>query len=525
MVAQHVELHDRRQPLRDDHQPPGESAVLQPVRRSHQLLQDQRQDVERDEPGAIVPRERSQEQSEPADQDERERRGFHRAVHGEVNRVRAESPDDQAEHRDEHHRVQHVRLRVVREDVYRLREQEPEVALLAARRTHADGADERAEGQVERDRLVEHLLREKSPLRRLHEAGGGVLGHQVRRQPGREREQDQRQYEALQQEIRHLKPRVPQQARVHCGTAPTDAWNACSSALSRGITAEISAPVPMAAASPALSVGTSTGGISRSPFAPSTEPGKRATSASPPATTRTRYAMSAVTDAPLIVTTRWMRPRSMIATRSVSRSSSSRLCDAMMIARSARFSDATISRNFSVHTGSSPCVGSSKITTRVSISSACARPTRWKFPFESVWRLFLRCSPIASASITRFPSAVSRPPGTPASPASRRSAPSVVQCVGSAISSGTYATRNSSTKARGSMPSIESVPLVGRRNPSSSEMIVLFPAPFGPAMPSTSPGATSSVTSSTARTSRPSSERYVLDTPRNAIRAPSSGRG
>src|ERR1035437_3781279 len=70
------------------------------------------------------------------------------------------------------------------------------------------------------------------------------------------------------------------------------------------------------------------------------------------------------------------------------------------------------------------------------------------------------------------------------------------------------------------MPSIESLPLVGRRKPRSSEMIVLLPAPFGPAMPSTSPGETSSVTSSTARTSRPNIERKVLDTPRNAIRAP-----
>src|ERR1019366_3268444 len=149
----------------------------------------------------------------------------------------------------------------------------------------------------------------------------------------------------------------------------------------------------------------------------------------------------------------------------------------------------------------------------------------WKFPFESVLRRFLRCSPIASVSITRSTSAVSRSPGTPASTASRRSAPSVLQYVGSAMSSGTYAMPNFSTYARGAMPSIESVPLVGRRKPSSSEMIVLFPAPFGPAMPSTSPGATSSVTSSTARTSRPNNERKVFDTLRNAIRARSPGRG
>src|ERR1035437_3964976 len=38
MVAQPVELLNGRQPLRDPHEPVGEPAVLQPTRRSHQLL-------------------------------------------------------------------------------------------------------------------------------------------------------------------------------------------------------------------------------------------------------------------------------------------------------------------------------------------------------------------------------------------------------------------------------------------------------------------------------------------------------
>src|SRR5215208_7720381 len=48
-------------------------------------------------------------------------------------------------------------------------------------------------------------------------------------------------------------------------------------------------------------------------------------------------------------------------------------------------------------------------------------------------------------------------------------------------------------------------------------MSVLFPAPFGPAIPITSPARTSSEKSSTARTGRPSRERYVFPTASNSI--------
>src|SRR5512133_2900449 len=56
-------------------------------------------------------------------------------------------------------------------------------------------------------------------------------------------------------------------------------------------------------------------------------------------------------------------------------------------------------------------------------------------------------------------------------------------------------------------------------------MSVLFPAPFGPAMPSTSPALTVSVSSSSARTFRPrSGEWYVLPRSTNSItRAPRRG--
>ena len=49
-----------------------------------------------------------------------------------------------------------------------------------------------------------------------------------------------------------------------------------------------------------------------------------------------------------------------------------------------------------------------------------------------------------------------------------------------------------------SWPQMLAVPLVGVMKPASMRMVVVLPAPFGPRKPSTSPGWTSKLTSSTA---------------------------
>src|SRR4051794_18037636 len=49
-----------------------------------------------------------------------------------------------------------------------------------------------------------------------------------------------------------------------------------------------------------------------------------------------------------------------------------------------------------------------------------------------------------------------------------------------------------------SMPPTSTCPAVGRRYPVMTRMVVVLPAPFGPSRPSTSPSATSKVTSEIA---------------------------
>ncbi len=63
-----------------------------------------------------------------------------------------------------------------------------------------------------------------------------------------------------------------------------------------------------------------------------------------------------------------------------------------------------------------------------------------------------------------------------------------------------YPTPCCSTHGRGAAPSMVIRPDVGCRNPINSEIMVDFPAPFGPAIPTTSPRAISSVNSASAST-------------------------
>ena len=51
-----------------------------------------------------------------------------------------------------------------------------------------------------------------------------------------------------------------------------------------------------------------------------------------------------------------------------------------------------------------------------------------------------------------------------------------------------------------STPATDAEPPVGRTRVVSTPIVVVFPAPFGPSSPNTSPGATSKLTPSTAFT-------------------------
>ncbi|MFN8876938.1 MAG: hypothetical protein ACK5Z1_07120, partial [Gemmatimonadota bacterium] len=68
-------------------------------------------------------------------------------------------------------------------------------------------------------------------------------------------------------------------------------------------------------------------------------------------------------------------------------------------------------------------------------------------------------------------------------------------------------TPSRSTTAPGASPSRRTRQEWWSTNPSRMAIWVLLQAPFGPAMPTTSPGATDSVTSATAWTSRPRQAR------------------
>ena len=72
---------------------------------------------------------------------------------------------------------------------------------------------------------------------------------------------------------------------------------------------------------------------------------------------------------------------------------------------------------------------------------------------------------------------------------------------------------------------MRTVPSLGPRKPSRSAISVVFPAPFGPASPNTSPARSSSVRSSSARTSRPVKLRYRFPTWSNAITMTRRGAG
>ena len=143
--------------------------------------------------------------------------------------------------------------------------------------------------------------------------------------------------------------------------------------------------------------------------------------------------------------------------------------------------------------GSSPAVGSSRISSEGSPSSASARPTRWRNPLERWPMIRPRTSSSAQRSLTRSTSRRRAAPRLRPRSRARKSrySPTRISRYRGAPS-GRYPRlrRTSRQLLCTSIPSTSTAPLVGGRNPVRILMQVVFPAPLGPSRPSTSPRST-----------------------------------
>ena len=135
--------------------------------------------------------------------------------------------------------------------------------------------------------------------------------------------------------------------------------------------------------------------------------------------------------------------------------------------------------------GSSPLVGSSRSTSLGSWAIAEASFTRWRCPVDIVPIGRKRSSPRStcqSASLARWIAAFR---GMPWSSARWRTRSAAWTSGGRLWCSGAYPIRAriSSAAVFGSFPSTASAPSSLERRPSTSEMSVVLPAPFGPSSP------------------------------------------
>ena len=144
--------------------------------------------------------------------------------------------------------------------------------------------------------------------------------------------------------------------------------------------------------------------------------------------------------------------------------------------------------------GSSPFVGSSRISSSGRDISAPTSATLRRFPVERPRTCRSTCTP--SRSMRRSRNASSTPPR---SRAQLLSVAATVSRSSKRSSPGEYPTRARTARPRnGSSPKRRTVPDVGFESPSIIRIVVLLPAPFGPRKPSTVPGKRSSSRSCTA---------------------------
>ena len=198
-------------------------------------------------------------------------------------------------------------------------------------------------------------------------------------------------------------------------------------------------------------------------------------------------------------------PRLMMKTRSATSLTSGRMCvesRTVCLPLSSAMSSRTSLRCF----GSRLDVGSSRISTGGSCTSACARPTRCLKPFDS---LAIRLSATSPSRVRSMASVDGRlqawPAGTSFSAADERAGTggrsSPGRAAGSRAGSRSGASPRSADR-RGRTRRCCTRPSLGGRYPVTIRIVVVLPAPLGPRKPRTSPSCTSNDRLSTA-TKRP----------------------
>ena len=183
-----LEVRGRRKRLRDDRQPTRRVGSAE-----HRQLRRYREDERQRRERRIGVRERAEAESEPPDQRERddaEQRGVQERL---VRHRRAPREREHDEERADRCAVHAVHVQVVRDDVDRLREEEPVVARRAVHGHHGDHGEEHREVHQDRghasvrrmDRLQETRV---GPL-----PGSGGPRELTHDDPRRERDEDHRQ--------------------------------------------------------------------------------------------------------------------------------------------------------------------------------------------------------------------------------------------------------------------------------------------------------------------------------------------
>ena len=189
-------------------------------------------------------------------------------------------------------------------------------------------------------------------------------------------------------------------------------------------------------------------------------------------------------------------PARMKATRSQVRSTSSKRCDERRIVAPRFFSCRTKSMKRFCMSGSRPLVGSSSKMTSGCVMNAHTRPTFCLVPFD-----ILRMRRDGSSSKRSISSRMRAWSRCCFMRAMNARNPAPVMSSGQAISPGRYPKRfwMRARSRKQSMPSMVAIPLSGRMNPMRFLMVTVFPAPFGPRKPKTSPRSTENVTSNAPR--------------------------
>ena len=190
-------------------------------------------------------------------------------------------------------------------------------------------------------------------------------------------------------------------------------------------------------------------------------------------------------------------------TRLQSSSASDRMCELKSTVRPSSRKPRISSRTSRRPIGSRPDIGSSRMTSSGSLTSACASPTRWTMPFEYCAQ---RPAPIgAEADPIEHARARARRGLAAGSRRGRQSTPAALRRSGGRRTSGSRAgTRAGCARRRRPADgrALPRGPTSAGAGSSSSLSVVLLPAPLGPSRPKTPPGGNLERQPSSARCGR-----------------------